>query len=97
MKKNRLIAVLLSAFLLITIMMSYQLLIHDANHKCSGKDCPICREMENAADFINTIKAVPVAAAVIVLFMSFGDNGDSALFSRKFSNTLVSLKVELLN
>lgn len=97
MKKNKIIAIFLSMIILLTIFMSYQLIIYEADHDCTGNNCPVCQEIEQAINFINEVKVIPLATLAMIVFEICRNLCKLSIDSRNFSNTLVSLKVELLN
>ncbi|MFV0465384.1 MAG: hypothetical protein ACK5ML_04855 [Lachnospiraceae bacterium] len=96
-KDNRILTIVLAAVLVVTIIFSYMFVIENARHDCSGEDCPICTEIESAIQTISSIKmlsVLPLVAAVICVFTQL------CTISRFFfgtEDTLISLKVELLN
>ncbi|NLL80395.1 MAG: hypothetical protein GX234_11560 [Clostridiales bacterium] len=98
MKPNKkLFAVMLAAILWMTLTLSFIFIIQNAHHHCSGDECPICVEIEAAINTISGFKAVPVSALAIAVLCVFtqlcAETGESVCVK----NTLITLKVELLN
>ena len=46
-RRRRIMAGICAAFVLATFFFSSVLLAAEANHDCSGRDCPICLEVQN--------------------------------------------------
>lgn len=94
---NRFISMILLIALLVCLFFSYQYMIKNAKHDCSGEDCPICMQLEAAIQFVSSIKILPVLSfilAVLCVFTQLYTIHDKSFCVRK---TLVSLKVELLD
>ena len=96
-KRIVLIMCVLSSILFLSIFPRLYIL-KEINHNCSGKDCPICMEIEAIAQVSNTLQSsyqvVPsILAFILVVIIS----------TQSFTNvwcqntTLITLKVELLN
>lgn len=94
---KKILAVLLVAFMLTGILFSYKFIIDNVHHDCTGENCPICLQIEEAVSFIQSIKYVPILSflmAVLFLFTKREAHETKHIYVR---NTLISLKVELLN
>lgn len=102
MKKNvlpetKVMAVLLAVFMLAGILFSYYFIIENTHHDCTGEKCPICLQIEEAVQFIQTMKYVPVLSfimAVLCVFTKWVAHETRHIFVKQ---TLLSLKVELLD
>ena len=97
-KKNRFISGLILIVFSFVIFGSACFIIEHTDHDCSGEDCPYCMELAVCNKILQTLgSAVPAAAAAIVLIAVFSA-AENLLFSYSNNhNTLISLKVELLN
>ncbi|WP_054740260.1 hypothetical protein [Cellulosilyticum ruminicola] len=97
MKKNKVIALILAVVLLAGLLFSTIFIIENFGHKCTGHDCPICLEINQAAQFISSIKFIPILSVTLTILSVF--TLTRAVFKRVYvhKNTLISLKVEMLN
>ena len=96
-KKNRIVAILLAVTVLFVMLFSVCYIAAEANHDCTGEDCPICCQIslcENTLKSLGNAIAIVIVAAFIGAFMLF-----LPTFSKKqvVHITLVSLKVKLSN
>lgn len=97
MKKNGFIAWLLIVIILLGSLVSMNFLIENAHHHCSGQHCGVCMEMEQASEFINNLKVMYILSVVLtVLCVSSQTSLVKSVFCFH-KDTLISLKVELLN
>lgn len=96
-KKNKVIAVLLSLLLAAAILLSYDYIIEETHHDCSGRECPICMQLEEAVQFLSTIKFVPVVPYIVAAFLVCMKKDRVQKENENRNNTLITLKVELLN
>ena len=96
-KANRIAAGIMSIMLLVIVLFSSFYIAAEADHDCTGEDCPICaciQQCDNTLRRIGNGSAAQSSAVVPVLFILFV----SALFVAEFSQeTLVSRKVRLNN
>lgn len=95
--RNRYVSMILLIALFVCLFFSYQYMIKNAKHDCSGEDCPICVQLEAAIQFVSSIKVLPVLPfilAVLCVFTPIYTIHGKSFCVRK---TLVSLKVELLD
>lgn len=97
MKKNKLKAIVLVAFMLIGILFSYYLMMEESHHDCVGENCPICKEIEQAIQFITHIEHLPSLLGVIVVPCLFLLLRRTVKKQKGKIQTLITLKVELLN
>ena len=95
MRKQRALAILLSAMMCFLVLFSVFYVVVENNHDCSGENCPICYQINMCESTIKSISAgsaapaVVAAAFVILLLMSLIEN------ETNLNETLVSLKVKL--
>lgn len=96
MKKNN-IAIGMAIILAITIILSYIFVIHCMHHECTGTECQICLQLEQVKEFVAGLRVLSGLAVIpwtinkLVRTYS-GEHGIS-----RVKNTLVLLKVELLD
>lgn len=94
--RNRVLAILFVALLLVSILYSYEYIIEHARHECLGEECLICIQVEEAIQFITNLKYVPILSFIMAVFCV------SKCFYRMakklfvLKQTLISLKVELV-
>lgn len=96
MKKNN-IAISMAIILAITIILSYIFVVHYTHHECTGTECQICLQLEQVKGFVAGLR---VLSGIAVIPWAVGELvnaycGEHGIFTIK--NTLVLLKVELLN
>ena len=96
-KAKRIAAGIMGIMLLVIVLFSSFYLAAEADHDCTGEDCPICaciQKCENTLRGIGDGTAIQSAAVIPVLFILLF----SVLFVAEFSReTLVSRKVRLNN
>ncbi len=66
MERKRVSALLLCIGLVLVLSVSAAFLIHEADHDCSGEDCPICR---NIAVNIRLLRAAGLAIPVLTVLL----------------------------
>ena len=94
--KRRFCAVLLAALIVFAMAASLLFIAHEAGHRCTGNDCPICEAIALCGNALKTLSAAFVAlaallpACVIALFVF-------AFRRTANAETPVSLKVRSLN
>lgn len=96
-REQKMAAVILAVMLLGTILFSYLFIMENAHHDCTGSDCPICMEMEAAMQTISGIKMLPVLPLILAVLCVFTQTCTEAAESNRGRDTLITLKVELLN
>ncbi len=97
MNRKKTTAIFLAVLMLFGIFLSYFFIIENAHHKCSGEGCSICFQVEDAIHFISAIKVVPMLSLLMaVLFVLTKWVAVESDYSC-VKNTLITLKVELLN
>ena len=95
MRNNRILAIIITMFLLLTLIFSFLFIVENVHHTCTGEDCPICMEIEAAINTISGFKALPVilfSMAVICVFTQICTEDN---LSNCGKNTLITLKVKL--
>lgn len=90
-------AIILVMVLLSGIFVSYDFIIENAHHDCSGENCPICIEIDQAVQIISNIRFVPVLPFVMAVLCVFTRKGVFVKTLNDRIDTLITLKVEALN
>ena len=94
-KRNRRIALLFAMTLVFAVLFSVVFVVAEANHDCSGEDCPICCQMTVCE---NTLRAAGFAAAVVFFaarIREFVLSKPALAKKQAWNSSLVSLKVKL--
>ncbi len=94
--RKRLGALILCIGLILVLSVSVVFIAHEADHDCSGEDCPVCRMV---AVNIRLMRTLGLAALVLLLFRVLL-SGQSArrrpdAYVRVLPGTLVSWKIRL--
>ncbi len=95
--KRKITALILAAVILLAVAASLFIIIHEADHDCSGEDCPVCALIEACTD---TIRSVSLLIAVAIIVSSAVLFAFSGIYLQKYfciPQTPVSLKIKLLN
>ncbi len=86
---------LLSAIILVVFFLSVAFIITEANHDCSGGDCPVCACIDKCVDFLGTSRE-PAHPRAEESFSTASISRDIPLFAYiSVSTTPVSEKVQL--
>lgn len=85
------------ALILVNILFSYQFITENAHHTCSEEHCPICVQLEEALQFIQSIKCIPTTPFLMTVLFLLIRWVPFAVQQLCPSRTLISLKVELLD
>lgn len=94
---KKILSIWLSIILVMGILFSYAYLSENTHHDCQEKECHVCVGLVTALKFVSGLKALsalPFLAAVLTVSI-----GKKLFFARPraVKNTLITLKVELLN
>lgn len=97
MKAKRILSLSISLLLVLVLLFSVAFVIAEAEHDCSGEDCPVCRFLSIVE---NTLKKLSFAIAVAAAFLLA--QAPAAGLSSERGELLskqdpVSLKVKLSN
>ncbi|MEA4964636.1 MAG: AraC family transcriptional regulator [Oscillospiraceae bacterium] len=96
LKKCRRIAAFVCCLLFCFVMaFSAFFLAAEADHDCTGADCPICAEMQVCANLLHTAALVAAALVVCAIFLAFSGLLSCAYDAKLGPFTLVSLKIKL--
>ena len=95
--KKRVIALALAVLFVAFAALSLTFMLVEANHDCSGEDCPICEQIALLSGTLRTAVAVMIAVLLSVIAVS----GIKRFFEYAGSgyrrDTLVLLKTKLSN
>ena len=67
MNKKKMIAILASLIIMISAFSSVLFVAVEANHKCSGQDCPICVSMHEAEETIRNLGMAVAGGLIFVI------------------------------
>ena len=89
-------ALMLCIALAFVLAVSTAYIVHEADHDCSGEDCPICRMIVVNIKLLSSL-GLAVIALLVLLFQLSGQAVRSRRdqHTRFFSGTLVSWKIRL--
>ena len=97
MSKKRIMSWILIVFFVSGVLFSYGYIARNVEHDCTGQECPICMHLQQAAQFLSNIKTMSTTP-VFLAFLSVFTLGVVLVYAHEYcTDTLVSLKVELLN
>jgi len=89
-------ALMLCIALALVLAVSTAFIVHEADHDCSGEDCPVCRTIAVNIRLLSSLGLAVIALMVRFFLLS----GQTVRFRRDqharfFSGTLVSWKIRL--
>ena len=89
-------ALILCIGMVLVLAVSAAFIIHEADHDCSGEDCPVCRTIAVNINLLRTL-GLAVIAFLSLLFLISGWSvpGRRNRYTCFFFGTLVSWKVRL--
>lgn len=97
-RKTKITAALTALIIMLVIICSSIFIIEHIDHKCTGSDCTVCREIvqfrSNMSMSGTTADPVVIASAFIFVMAELIAFAVRTLSGRR---TLITLKVELLN
>ncbi len=76
-KKKKAAAILMSIMILGVLLLSVAFLIHEADHDCTGEDCPVCAMMQQCENTLSrmgtgaNISVLAAFAAILSLFILY--------------------------
>ena len=94
---NCILALLAAMFLLVDVLAAGQCIADRLHHSCTGENCPVCHEMEAAEAFLQMVRFVPMAAALLAAASAVLPALPHYAEEIFRAETLISLKVELLD
>lgn len=96
MNRKQIGILMLSIGLVLMLIASSALIIHEADHECTGENCPVCQAV---AVSINVLRALGMALLFLLTFIALQQSNHIRSFcqqhDRLFSHTLVSWKIRL--
>ncbi len=95
--KRGVLSALLAALLLLALIGSFALIVHEAEHDCSGEGCPVCAMIAICRDTLRRFTGAVVLGAAVVWLISFFALGVCISARERCVKTPVFLKVKLLN
>lgn len=97
MSKKRIMSWILIVFFVSGVLFSYGYIARNVEHDCTGQECPICMHLQQAAQFLSNIKTMSTTP-VFLAFLSVFTLGVVLVYTHEYcTDTLISLKVKLLN
>ncbi|MBR1865352.1 MAG: hypothetical protein IJ801_02475 [Lachnospiraceae bacterium] len=96
-QKRRILATAMTVLFLIFVVFAYPFVAEKAHHDCTGENCPVCMELEAVAQAVSGLKLLPVILSVWFLLGVFTPVCTEHMGSVCVKNTLITLKVELLD
>lgn len=97
MTKKRIMAVILTALVLIVMVSSSLYIAEHADHDCTGEDCSICQQIYLCTQTLKTLSLAVIAAAVFYAFSALLSITIRQVETACVPHTPVSLKVKLSN
>lgn len=97
MKHNKILAIFLTVIILVSILHAHNFIIRNAHHTCTGENCPICLEMEQALQVISNFKFISILSVIMTILFTVMQSWVPQKVNTFYKETLISLKVELLN
>ena len=95
--KRGFFAIAIAAVILATVLFSYAFLAENVHHDCTGETCGICLEMAMAAQTILGHKMISTMPLILAFLCVFTHICAVVTKSDCVRDTLITLKVELLN
>lgn len=93
---KRILALLLCIGMILVLFTSSAYIAHEADHKCAGEDCEICKTIEKMEALMQSFALLGVLLLVLFSLLSIRRAYRAAAASRVFhAPTLVSWKVRL--
>lgn len=96
-KKQRTLAAMICVIVLLAVVSTSLLLIHELDHDCIGEDCSICICIDHAKHLLKQLGAGRTESFAVILAASFILSASLSLSHPVSSRTLVSQKVRLNN
>ena len=96
MKKNRFLAVVITAVIVFVLGFSFSYIAQNEIHKCTGENCPVCIELHECEAVINNIGGAVFGSMAMLCAVGFVVIMASRSYkSIEKSCTLISMKVKL--
>lgn len=95
--KRKALAWIVTLFLFLSFTFSFGYIADNMHHHCSGEDCQVCAQIDVAVHLLSSVKYVPILSACLALLCVFTQYVFSAFHFEAEDDTLITLKVELLD
>lgn len=95
--KIKIVVLLLAALTLFVTFASYQIIVEKAHHECTGENCSVCIQLDEAASYLKSLKYVPVLSFLTTILCIVTKWVSHKAHNACVNRTLISLKVEMLN
>ena len=96
-KKNKIVALILAFAVFFAMLLSVNVIAHDAEHECADNVCQVCQEMESVRQSLKTLTSGILAIAIALALIYTGYQFTFCFAQPLLQGSLVALKVELLN
>ena len=95
--KTKRLAIALSLLLVFVMLFSHLFVIAEADHDCSGEDCPVCAVIALCQNTLKVLGEAFIAAVAAFACLRFATFVISLFHTLTNTETPISLKVKLLN
>ena len=95
--RSRLIAVLMTVLLCLSVFGSVFCMAAHAHHDCTGESCAVCAVLEQCEQRLRGAVSAAAAVCLLLLFMRYAVSLSGAEARESAVETPVTLKVKLLN
>lgn len=96
-KQNRVFSMLMAGIIAFALLFSVAFITVEANHDCSGDNCPICQQINTCQNILDGIALAGAAAGFVAALLHILYKLILPYTEDIPKITLVSLKVKLLN
>lgn len=96
-KCRNIFVMMLAILVLFVTFASYQIIVEEAHHECTGESCSVCMQLDEAVSYIKSIKYVPILSFLVAIRYIVTKWVSHKAHDICVSRTLISLKVEMLN
>ena len=97
MKTKRTVATVFAVLLVFVLLFSHLLILAEADHDCSGEDCPVCQILTIAEETLKGLSLLLCLIALFTLQKPIVKSARSAFAGNLLSSTPILLKVKLTN
>ena len=96
--KRKKVATILAVLLIVFFVFSIFFIAHEADHDCTGENCPICEQIVICEKTLEELGS-GIITIIIIIATVFGGVYKLLCFdeNRAKKDSLVSLKIEMLN
>ena len=97
MKHTRVLALLLSAAMLLVLLASTAFVVSHADHDCCGDNCLICEQINVCTQHLKTVSLAAAAELLFAAFLRFARASLPTPAPSMARQTLITCKVKLTN